>query len=105
MSGKAGGEWDSASGVNMGQMFCFVLLVEDCDRQRVSSAVRDGLADQRVVQHHPECHRQAGEKHTLTQYLNPQGCVVQLCVCLSFAFSYNMQAVADFAHAFGKFYL
>lgn len=86
MGGKASGEWDSASGVNMGQMFCFVLLVEDCDRQRVSSAVRDGLADQRVVQHHSECHRQAGEKHTLTHRHtqldkhNPVGLNITVCL-------------------------
>lgn len=36
---------------------------EDSDRQRVPAAVGDWLSDQRVVQHHTECHRQTGETH------------------------------------------
>lgn len=43
------------------------VVAEDSDGKRVPAAVGDGLADQRVVQDHPERHRQAGEaRHTHT---------------------------------------
>lgn len=38
-------------------------VAADGDGERVPAAVRDGVADQRMVQHHPECDRQAGERH------------------------------------------
>ena len=40
---------------------CVCLVAEDSDGKRVPAAVGDGLADQRVVQDHPERHQQAGE--------------------------------------------
>lgn len=52
---------------NFGGQFNIVLNVcvvaEDSDGQRVPAAVGDRLSDQRVVQNHPERHRQTGETH------------------------------------------
>lgn len=48
------------------------VVAEDSDRQRVPAAVGDRLSDQRVVQHHPERHRQAGEtQHTQSCFNEP----------------------------------
>lgn len=71
--GKVPPQW-GASGGSSSHVICSVnvcVAAEDGDRKRVPAAVGDGLSDQRVVQHHPERHRQAGESqntHTHFQF-------------------------------------
>lgn len=74
------------------------VVAEDSDRQRVPAAVGDRLSDQRVVQNHPECHRQAGETqnihktHTVVVSMNHfsiSGKIPSVCTKLMFATSFH----------------
>lgn len=45
------------------------VVAEDSHGQRVPAAVGDRLSDHRVVHHHPERHRQAGESQNTQEEL------------------------------------